>query len=58
MRNFAIERDDESFQVYFFEDGVQVAGACVPEELGIDAESVAWEIGKAFGDPLPSVAVH
>lgn len=58
MRNFAIEKDEGSVQVYLFEDGVQVAGACVPEELGIDADAVAWEIGKSFGEPLPSVAVH
>jgi len=58
MRNYAIEVEDDGVQVYFFEDGIQVAGAYVPEENGVDAPSVACEIGQAFGDPLPSMAIH
>lgn len=52
-RTYSIEDDGEDFQVSFFVDGTQVAGALVPADIGIDS---AFDLAKSFGESFVSTA--
>lgn len=47
--NYIVEDDGDQLQVSFILEGRQVAGACVPMDLGDDAAySIATMLGEAF----------
>lgn len=46
-RTYKIEDDGDQFDIGFFIGGQQVAGACVPVDLGID---LAFDLAKSFGE--------
>lgn len=51
MRSVQIEDDGDEFQVLMYQDGVQVAGAIVPDDGAGGGFDLAQEIARSFACP-------
>lgn len=57
MRWVTIEDDGDAFDVAMFDDGIQVAGAIVPDDGAGTGFDLAQEIARAFAGPVGDGAV-
>lgn len=51
IKTYQIADDGDAYDVSFYIDGHQVAGACVPLDMGIDA---AFDLAKSLGESFQS----